>query len=643
MEGKTSYTFSEMIEAMEPQSRRDKALIGRCVDGLSLYAAQVAMEDKLSPKIDELRLFTEILVCYWGLDYVEGAKSLESYLKAFDERVEEIRTGGVVDVDIYQTAPNVVYGLHRFGEEMVISQGIDSKDDILAVSTLIEDIGKFWDFEPNIVDDLATHLRREAAEMEQSERKAQEVSAEPEETHNPSKPPSFETGTEFWQDTLATFGREEAHGICSRYFDVQLKKKLPKNEVQFCKELFAAMYKDAVKFVDPAKLVYPYDLEKAAERSDVRLYHKSADINSICAQTIEETINASRYETNFYNLDIAAMKAINEFGFERVNMVLANTIQTRPWEGRFTNDSKKWADGVWVPAEAFKYAEPPTNPGLLDMFVDKVRKLYDELDAERFGIPGRAVSQVEGREVVGSYKIVHSIEFDNQRGFAIGHSLEAVNPFVSWQFTIEDGGARDFYWGNYYNERTDAERNFIARIMVHLDGGEIKEVRRDAKEAPSLNEAEKNFSAWLAVTESSRYKWVEDEIYHLNGRGAMYYTGGENGIYMQIRKDGTLEAGKYEGAIPHIGEATFQAQVTKQYPNFSEAYKAAMEAGGKQFMIDMFSGNEHQPLVQVRSRNGAAEKPSVLQEIREARSAPKSPAQPAQKLDKGKKKGTPEL
>ena len=50
-----------------------------------------------------------------------------------------------------------------------------------------------------------------------------------------------------------------------------------------------------------------------------------------------------------------------------------------------------------------------------------------------------------------------------------------------------------------------------------------------------------------------------------------------------------LEAGNYEGAIPHIGEAFFEPVVQRQCKDYSEAYKIAMEAGGKQFLLDMLS------------------------------------------------------
>ena len=36
----------------------------------------------------------------------------------------------------------------------------------------------------------------------------------------------------------------------------------------------------------------------------------------------------------------------------------------------------------------------------------------------------------------------------------------------------------------------------------------------------------KELEQWQAVTNSSQYRWVEDRITRLNGRGTLYYTGG---------------------------------------------------------------------------------------------------------------------
>lgn len=63
------------------------------------------------------------------------------------------------------------------------------------------------------------------------------------------------------------------------------------------------------------------------------------------------------------------------------------------------------------------------------------------------------------------------------------------------------------------------------------------------------------FEHWQTVTSSSQCMWVEDAVTRLNGLGCFYCSGGESGIYMRIAQDGTLQAGNYEGAFPHIGDA----------------------------------------------------------------------------------------
>jgi len=80
----------------------------------------------------------------------------------------------------------------------------------------------------------------------------------------------------------------------------------------------------------------------------------------------------------------------------------------------------------------------------------------------------------------------------------------------------------------------------------------------------------------------------------------------------------------------------FTVAAVRQFSSFSDAYKTAMEAGGKQFMVDMFSGNERQPLVEVTGKDTPDEMPSVMKQIREAKNAPKPPAKP--KPERSKKK-----
>ena len=101
---------------------------------------------------------------------------------------------------------------------------------------------------------------------------------------------------------------------------------------------------------------------------------------------------------------------------------------------------------------------------------------------------------------------------------------------------------------------------------------------------------------WLAVTANSQYQWTENEVTRLNGRGALYYFGGEDGVYIRVQSDGELSVGTYEGAFPHIGEALFTRKAVLACDGFDQALQKAMELGGQQFLQDMFSSRPSQVL-----------------------------------------------
>ena len=67
-------------------------------------------------------------------------------------------------------------------------------------------------------------------------------------------------------------------------------------------------------------------------------------------------------------------------------------------------------------------------------------------------------------ENIQGYEIEKSVLFENSRGFALGHNPAAPQPYVTWQFTENEGGVRDYYWGHYHTDREWAERDFSRRI-----------------------------------------------------------------------------------------------------------------------------------------------------------------------------------
>ncbi len=101
---------------------------------------------------------------------------------------------------------------------------------------------------------------------------------------------------------------------------------------------------------------------------------------------------------------------------------------------------------------------------------------------------------------------------------------------------------------------------------------------------------------WMDVTANSQYQWTTDEVTRQNGRGELYFLGGESGIYMRIQPEGTISIGTYEGAIPHIGEALFTQKAVRDCGSFDQAFQKAVELGGKKFLQDMFSSNPFQTL-----------------------------------------------
>ena len=64
------------------------------------------------------------------------------------------------------------------------------------------------------------------------------------------------------------------------------------------------------------------------------------------------------------------------------------------------------------------------------------------------------------------YIIRQSVLFDNGRGFALGESQTDPAPFVTWQFTQEDG-KRDYYWGHYHEMFETAHSDYCQRISEY--------------------------------------------------------------------------------------------------------------------------------------------------------------------------------
>lgn len=126
------------------------------------------------------------------------------------------------------------------------------------------------------------------------------------------------------------------------------------------------------------KSVYLWSLQEAQKLNEVDLWRESYKENCTCARAIEQCIDEN-YADNRLNTD-AAKGIIDRFGFNRVNWVLANTIQRKDFDGRISQANKEWAKGFYIPNDDIRWHyEVSSHPGLTDLFANRVRQEWQSL------------------------------------------------------------------------------------------------------------------------------------------------------------------------------------------------------------------------------------------------------------------------
>lgn len=129
------------------------------------------------------------------------------------------------------------------------------------------------------------------------------------------------------------------------------------------------------------KSVYRYSAAEALLRNELALWRKSYKENCKCAKAIEDAIRQDF--DGWYLKEDCAAKVIEQFGLERVNFVLANTIREKSWDGRFSISNKEWSRTIDVPQNDHNDAFlVESHPAVLDGFVDLARQAWQELDTE---------------------------------------------------------------------------------------------------------------------------------------------------------------------------------------------------------------------------------------------------------------------
>ena len=123
---------------------------------------------------------------------------------------------------------------------------------------------------------------------------------------------------------------------------------------------------------------YPYlyrgSLAEARRRNQIDLWQESLRENIRCKDAIEEAIRRD-FDGMHMRFDCIE-PMIRDFGFLRIAWVLANTLQQKNWDGRFSSQNRAWAAQFPVPKEdrVIQYIVE-SHPAVLNGFVSEYREV----------------------------------------------------------------------------------------------------------------------------------------------------------------------------------------------------------------------------------------------------------------------------
>lgn len=124
--------------------------------------------------------------------------------------------------------------------------------------------------------------------------------------------------------------------------------------------------------------LYLGSISEARRYDELDRWRESHLENIACKRAIEDTI-CKGFDGMHLDGD-CARSVIDAYGFKRVGWVLANTIQQKMFDGRFSPRNKEWAKAIFIPRSDRNYDfAVESHPAVLDGFVNLFRKEQAEL------------------------------------------------------------------------------------------------------------------------------------------------------------------------------------------------------------------------------------------------------------------------
>ena len=126
------------------------------------------------------------------------------------------------------------------------------------------------------------------------------------------------------------------------------------------------------------RVIYRYSKEQAVRCNEEELWRESYEENCNCARAIEKAIH--RDFDGMHLGETSAKAVIDAYGYDRVMWVLANTLQEKQSDGRFSPENKKWGNSFYIPKDDVRLDYcVGSHPAVLDGFINLTRKSWEEL------------------------------------------------------------------------------------------------------------------------------------------------------------------------------------------------------------------------------------------------------------------------
>ena len=124
--------------------------------------------------------------------------------------------------------------------------------------------------------------------------------------------------------------------------------------------------------------IYRNTAAYAKENGEMQKWRDSKAENIACRDAVDRAV-AENFDGAHLKTEAILDNVIAAYGKERVELILAATIQEKAHDGRFSRDNKEWAASVPMPEGEKTYlVSDKTHPILLDALVKEYRVNYAE-------------------------------------------------------------------------------------------------------------------------------------------------------------------------------------------------------------------------------------------------------------------------